>query len=99
MREAIRGAIAPQARIAPASDPSPETAQYASLLRPTGTEEETNDRRALLDDAERPQDHDVPGGDRAAVQAVSGADRRRRAVQGELSENIAQQPHPGDRRS
>jgi GST-like protein len=37
-----------------------------------------------LDDAERPQGHDVPGRDRAAVQTYSGEHRQGRAVQGRI---------------
>src|SRR5579872_4627442 len=52
-----------------------------------------HDRSALLDDAERPQDHDVSRRDRAEVQDFPGAHRQRRSVQARVSGDRAEQPH------
>ena len=57
-----------------------------------------NDRPLLLDDAERPQDHDVPRGDRARLHAEAGQHLARRAVRARVPRDRAEQPHSGDRR-
>ena len=58
-----------------------------------------HDRCALLDHAERPQDHDFSRGSRAALQAFPGQYRQGRAVQGGVPGDLAEQPHSRDRRS
>src|SRR6202048_2764690 len=58
-----------------------------------------HDRPALLDHAERPQDHDVSRRDRAEIQDFPGQYRQGRSVQAGVSGDRAQQPHSGDGRS
>ena len=58
-----------------------------------------HDRPALLDHAERPQDHDFPRRDRPAVQDLSRQHRQGRAVRQGLPDDLAEQPHPRDGRS
>src|SRR5262249_31085789 len=54
------------------------------------SEERHDDRLALLDHAERPQDHDFSGGDRPSLQDLSGQHRQGRAVQEGVSRDITQ---------
>jgi hypothetical protein len=57
-----------------------------------------NDRLLLLAYAQRPQDHDVPGGSRTGLHDPSGRYQRRRSVQARLPHHLAEQPHAGDYR-
>ena len=60
---------------------------------------ERDDRSLLLDDAERPQDHDLPRGDGACLHAEADQHLEGRAVRSGVSQDRAEQPDPGDRRS
>ena len=57
------------------------------------------DRTLLLADAERLQDFDHAGGVRAALHHDPGEHIQGRAVQSGFPQDLAQQPHAGDRRS
>ena len=61
--------------------------------------DQSDDRSLLLDDAERPQDHDLSRRGRAAVSDRAGQYQQGRAVQAGVPGDLAEQSHAGDRRS
>jgi hypothetical protein len=58
-----------------------------------------HDRPSLLDHAERPQDHDLPRGGRAALPDHPGEYRQGPAVRARVSGDRSEQSHSGDRGS
>ena len=79
--------------------PQPQSMLMITPSTSIWRKEHADDRPLLLDHAERPQDHDLPRGDRTALQDHSDQHRQGRAVQGRVSRHLPEQPHPGAGRS